>query len=107
LTPILFALAPAFAHLLPGSETVHRALVFCLATTGLLAFRSGYKIHRLKIILALLGAGLLTIAAGAFAGGTLFSHRVEIYITLTGSVLLIAAHGANRTFCRNCQKCSG
>jgi hypothetical protein len=106
LVPVLVSLAPSFAHFLPASEAVHRTLVFALAAIGGLAFRSGFRVHRRRIVLLVMVCALACLALAAFLGETIISHRVEIGITTAGSVLLITAHVMNRTFCRHCRQCS-
>ena len=105
LIPVVISLAPSIAHFLPASESVHRILVFLLAAIGGLAFRSGFRIHRRKIVLFVMLCALASIAIGAFIGEAGASHPIEIGITTTGSILLICAHVMNRTFCRHCHQC--
>ena len=47
--------------------------------------------------------GLGFIFAGAFYGDHLPSHRYEVAVTMTGSLLMIAAHRMNHTFCSDCR----
>ena len=105
LTPLLLAFAPACAHFLPGSETVHRTLAYLLMALGLLAFRAGYRIHHKKSILTLLAAGMAGVTVGAYAN--LPSHGWEVGITFLGGSLLILAHYCNRRLCHliRCQDC--
>jgi uncharacterized membrane protein YfcA len=106
LLPFVLAFAPTVAHFLPGDEVVHRTLACLLAAVGLIAFRSGYRIHRRKIVLVLLAAGIAGVTAGAYAGFLLPSHLWEIGITLFGGAFLISAHLLNRTLCRSCKVCA-
>jgi hypothetical protein len=106
LLPFMLAFAPALAHFLPGDEAVHRTLACSLAAVGLVAFRAGYKVHRKKIVLVLLTAGIAGVTAGAYAGQRLPSHRWEVGITLLGGAFLVSAHALNRTLCRSCKTCA-
>ena len=106
LTPVIFSLAPAFSHFLPADELTHRVLALSVTEIGALAFRSGYKRHRQRIVLWLMGIGLGTIGFSAFAGDWLPSHAYEIAVTVTGGAFLITAHLLNRTFCQKCAKCA-
>jgi len=107
LLPIILAFSPTLVHIIPGDEAVHRALAYLLAAVGLIAFWTGYKIHRQKLILLLLSIGILGVTVGAYAGSLLPSHRLEVLITLVGSSFLIVAHWLNRTLCRSCRTCAG
>jgi uncharacterized membrane protein YfcA len=104
--PFVLAFAPAVAHLLPGDEVVHRSLACFLAAIGLVAFRAGYKVHRKKIVIVFLTAGIAGVSAGAYVGSLLPSHRWEVAVTLVGGGFLILAHSLNRTLCRSCRICA-
>jgi uncharacterized membrane protein YfcA len=106
LLPVMLAFAPTLAHLLPGSETVHRALAYLLAAVGLVAFWAGYKVHRRKLVLLLLVVGIVGVSVGAYADSLLPTHTWEVGITLTGSSFLVTAHYLNRTLCRTCRMCA-
>ena len=57
LTPFLLALSPTLTGFLPGSNTTHHVFVFFVVSLGLLAFFSGYKKHRRKMVLFADGRG--------------------------------------------------
>jgi len=106
LTPILLALSPALATLLPGSRTTHQVLIFFVVSLGLLAFLSGYRRHQRRVILLPMTTGIFLIACGAFGESYLHSTLNETLITMAGSTLLVMAHGLNRSFCHQCVKCA-
>ncbi len=106
LTPLVLAMSPTLATMLPGSTATHQALIFFVVSLGLVAFVSGYKRHRRKLILLPMIAGILLVACGAFGESYLHSRFNETLITMLGSILLILAHGLNRSFCHRCVKCS-
>ena len=89
LLPFVLAFAPAVAHFLPGDEVVHRTLACLLAAIGLVAFRTGYKLHRKKIVIVLLAAGIAGVTVGAYAGELLPSHCWEVVVTLLGGAFLV------------------
>ena len=105
LLPFVLAFSPTLAHFLPGDEVIHRTLACLLAAVGLVAFRAGYKVHRRKIVIVFLTAGIAGVSAGAYAPFLLPSHRWEILVTLVGGGFLIVAHSLNRTLCRFCKSC--
>lgn len=102
LTPALLSLTGVYAHFLPGEESTHRTLAILVALFGTLALLTGFRRHRRPIILLLMLLGLTLIAAAAWFGDRLPSHPWEVLITLCGSLLMVAAHRLNHTFCKNC-----
>lgn len=107
LTPVALALSPALATLLPGDTKMHRILLCLVVSLGLLAFVSGYRRHRRNLVLLPMVTGMALVACGAFGNSYLRSNLAATGITVTGSALLILAHGLNRTFCYRCAKCEG
>jgi uncharacterized membrane protein YfcA len=106
LLPVMLAFAPTLAHFVPGSETVNRVLAYLLAAVGLVAFWTGYKVHRRKLVLLLLVVKIFGVTVGAYADSLLPTHTWEVAITLTGSSFLVAAHYLNRTLCLTCRVCA-
>lgn len=105
LFPVLLAFSPTLAHFVPGSESIHRMFAYLLAAIGLVAFWAGYKVHRRKVVLLLLGIGVSGVTVGAYADSLLPTHSWEVLITVCGSVFLIIAHYMNRTLCLSCRVC--
>src|SRR5690349_18932509 len=97
--PLVFAFAPTLAHLIPGDEVVHRFLAFLVVGAGLPSFVIGFRKHRRSLVLAVGSSGMGVILAALIFGDRFGSHGAEIGVTLLGSLLLSAAHVANRTFC--------
>jgi peptidoglycan/LPS O-acetylase OafA/YrhL len=104
-TPVLVSMSVVFARLLPGEEKTHRTLAVGIAMLGAIALVTGFRRHRRRRILGLMGLGLAFIFAGAFYGDRLPEHGYEVAVTMTGSVLMILAHRMNHTFCRECTRC--
>jgi 4-amino-4-deoxy-L-arabinose transferase-like glycosyltransferase len=100
--PVLIAFAPAALRILPGDDATHRVLAVCVGLAGGLAFRSGYKVHGRRWILALFFAGMALIVAAALVGEPALPERAEAAMTVCGGVLLVTAHWQNRTLCRSC-----
>jgi hypothetical protein len=104
-TPIAVSIVPGVLRYLPGDSWFHRALSLCIVLLGAFAFIPGYRIHRRKPLLALIGAGISLILVVAWAGEGM--RRVpELALSIPGSSMLVAAHLLNRTFCRQCDSCS-
>ncbi|WP_263385685.1 MerC domain-containing protein [Granulicella arctica] len=105
-TPMLLSLSIVFAHFLPSEEHTHRVLAVCIAVIGAIALVTGYRKHKRRLILGLMGVGLTLIFTGAWFGDLLPSHGAELAVTLGGSAFMIVAHRMNHTFCRQCTRCS-
>ena len=104
-TPALISFSAVFAHLVPGEERTHRTLATFVAAAGAVALIRGFRVHGKRRILLLMALGLGFIFFGAWFGDRLPSHVWEVMVTLCGSVLMIAAHRMNHTFCNNCSTC--
>ena len=89
--PLIIAALPALSHLLSLPELIHFwILLFAVPTAGL-AFVTGRNRHGATYPLIVGAFGLVALAIGvAFA-----STRLETPVTVTGSLLLAAAHIAN------------
>jgi hypothetical protein len=105
-TPVLVSMSVLLARLIPGEERTHRALAVGIAALGAIALMRGFRTHGRWRVLGLMALGLGFIFAGAFLAARLPSHKYEIAVTMTGSVLMICAHRMNHTFCRDCKQCS-
>jgi peptidoglycan/LPS O-acetylase OafA/YrhL len=103
LTPVLLSSASVFAHFLPAEENTHRALALLVALFGAIALLFGFRRHRRKRVLLLMGCGLACIAGAAWFGSRLPSHMYEVAVTVCGSAMMITAHRLNHTFCRSCE----
>ncbi len=102
LTPVLLSFSSVAANLLPGEERTHRTLSVLVACLGLVALLKGYRRHGRRRVFALVAGGLALIFLAAWGGDRLPSHPWEVAVTCCGGALMIAAHRANHTFCRNC-----
>lgn len=101
-TPVLLSLSSVFAHFLPSEERTHRTLALFIALLGAASLLRGFRAHRRLRILALMATGLICIFFAAFRGDHLPGHWAEVAITFLGSLLMIAAHRLNHTFCKDC-----
>jgi len=100
--PVLIALAPAILRGLPGDDVTHRSLAVAIGFVGFLAFRSGYKVHRRRWVLAAFITGLLLVSIAAVLGDEVLTGYGEAAVTVCGGLLLVTAHLVNRSFCRSC-----
>ncbi|WP_241654504.1 MerC domain-containing protein [Granulicella sibirica] len=102
LTPVLLSMSAVAAHFLPSEESTHRCLAVGVAAIGALALANGYRVHGRKLTILMMCIGLSLVATGAFYGDLLPGHWVEVGVTLTGSLFMIASHRINHTFCKDC-----
>lgn len=100
--PVLIAFAPVLLRNLPGDDATHRTLAVVIGFVGLLAFRSGYKVHRRRWLLCLFCLGLLLISVAAALGDVVLTGSGEATVTVAGGLLLVTAHLFNHSFCRSC-----
>lgn len=105
-TPVLVSMSVLLARLIPGEERTHRTLAVGIAALGAIALVRGFRTHGRRLVLGLMALGLGFIFAGAFLAAWLPSHKYEVAVTMTGSVLMIWAHRMNHTFCRDCKQCA-
>jgi hypothetical protein len=105
LTPFLISLAPDLVPYLPGDVWFHRTLAVGIVLLGAVAFFPGYLLHRRRSLLIPVSLGIVLILLVACCGETL-SRPVELILNVSGSLLLVAAHLLNRSFCRQCRACS-
>ncbi len=106
LLPIVAAALPAFGLSWVGEGAVHTALGVAIASIAMLAFVPGYRRHRRGSVPTLAAIGLVLLVLGVIAE-TAWMHEIMGSVSTTsGSVMLIAAHGLNRTFCRRCRTCA-
>ncbi len=105
-TPVLLSMSVVFARFMPGEEKTHRTLAVGIAALGAIALFYGFRTHRRRRVLAIMGLGLGFIFFGAFFGDRLPAHGYEVAVTMIGSVLMITAHRMNHTFCRDCRRCA-
>jgi len=105
LTPIVVSLFPDIVPYLPGDAWVHRALFLGIILLGAVAFIPGYRIHRRKPLLVLIAVGISLILIVAWSGEGMGAVP-ELLLSVSGSLMLVAAHLLNRSFCRQCRSCS-
>lgn len=105
LTPVLISLFPGIIPYLPGDAGFHRALAISIVMLGTAAFVPGYRLHRRKFLLALIGMGISLILIVAWSGESL-DRTLELILSVSGSLMLVVAHLLNRSFCRQCRSCS-
>jgi peptidoglycan/LPS O-acetylase OafA/YrhL len=100
--PLLITFAPAILRRLPGDDITHRGLAVAIGLVGVLAFRSGYRMHRRRWLLILFVVGLALVSVAAILGDEVLTGYGEGAITVCGGLLIVTAHLVNHSFCQSC-----
>lgn len=102
LLPVVLGLLPVAVAGVLAHESVHRWLLALVATSALASFVPGWRRHRRTSAagLAVLGGALLV--GGAFLVPEDATGPWETGLTLAGGLVMAAAHGRNRSLCRDC-----
>ncbi|RVT41214.1 MerC domain-containing protein [Sphingobium algorifonticola] len=88
--PLLFALLPGIGGLLPGHHFVHILLLAIAMPISGLALYNGWRRRGDRLAPVMGGIGLMVLSAALIVG-----EAGETPITMTGSLLLVAAHIRN------------
>jgi hypothetical protein len=105
LSPLVFVLFPAAEAYVPGDDATHHAFGLIVLVTGTIAFLRAYAVHRQPIVLWLLITGMTVLVIGTFGHHFILEETLSGLMVMSGSVVLVAAHLLNRTFCRLCKSC--
>jgi hypothetical protein len=93
--PLLIAVLPVAAFAVGGDGHFHSLMLWFVVPTSVLGFALGFRVHR-RADIVLLGAGaVLTLAAAALWGHSVWDPSVEVLVNIGASVLLAAAHWRN------------
>ena len=90
--PVVVALLPALASVVPVPTTLHLALLLFAVPTTLLALVVGYRWHRWPVPSLLGAGGLVLLGVGVLRFG---ETPAEVPLTVLGSLAIAAAHLAN------------
>ncbi len=106
LFPVVAAALPTLGLSFAGEDAVDMALGVFIASIAVLAFVPGYRRHRRGSVPALAAVGLILLALGVTAEAVWAYEIVGSVSTVSGSLMLIAAHMLNHTFCYRCRVCA-
>lgn len=102
LTPLIMLSIPFMARYYLAHPNVHLLLAILIFPVGMIAFLSGYRHHRRKIVLALGFPGIFIVSFIPYMVHGLRWSLPETAFMIVGSALLIAAHWKNLRSCRSC-----
>lgn len=95
--PLLLLALPALGW--AAGEHTHQALIGVALAAALLSLGPGYLAHRRAPVLLLGGAGLAGLAVAVFLVGPRYGESAETALSVTGAILLCAAHLRNSVCC--------
>lgn len=105
------ALMPFLVNLLPliglgffASEPAEWSLVLLAGILGLTSLCMGYRIHKRRLAIAALGAGLFLLAVGRVAERQ-EQDSLGITLVVLGGLTIAGAHLINRWLCKTCPVC--
>ena len=107
LLPLVLTFLPVALATALEDEAVHHGLLALVVVSALAAFVPGWRLHRRTSAPLLAALGVALLAGGAFAVPEDAAGPWEMGLTLVGGVVLAAAHGRNRTLCRDCCPAEG
>jgi hypothetical protein len=91
-TPLLVLVASAADSLLVADRWVHPVMLLLVAPLAAVALVRGHRRHHHAPIAVLGSTGVGAIAFGALGSEQLLGSTVEVFATIAGSLLVIAAH---------------
>ncbi len=93
----------------PVEFWTHVALFTAVAPIGLIAWGNGYRQHGQLSVVILGSFGISLLLLALIIGGHLLNGAGEMYMTVMGSICMVAAHLWNRRecSCRNCLSING
>ena len=101
MTPLILLFLPSLRGFF-DSEYFHIAIFLFIVPIAVFSFLRCYKIHKDKSVLILGGSALLLMLSGMLLED--YSHKLETYLTICGSVLIILAHIKNIRHCHCLRK---
>ena len=102
LLPIAVIFLPAISATFLGSEYFHKALLYFVIPSSIIALSLGCKMHG-KYNVYLYGIfGIGTLLIGSFFGHNYFGEVGEILITLIGAGIISIGHYKNKKLCADC-----
>ena len=102
LAPVTLTLLPiAGSALVVPDEIFHRALLWVILPTSIIALTIGCKNHRDWRILGTGAVGMIILSAAAFAGHDWFGVTGEKWVTSAGGLILAYSHFLNYRTCRS------
>lgn len=102
--PLIVTLLPLLGLSFLADSRVEWALVGLSAVLGVTSLCLGYREHRSRRALGVLGAGLSLLALGRILEG-MHIGPWGVPLVVLGGLLMAGAHLLNRKLCNNCRIC--
>ena len=97
--PVSLLLLPSIAALNIDNESFHFGMMLAILPTSIYALSRGYQQHRQHLVPAFIIAGLLLLMV-AIVFHEAVGEQGEIFLTLSGSVLIATGHYGNFNLCQ-------
>ena len=106
LMPLVVTLLPLVGLAFLADQRIEWALVGLSAVLGVISLCLGYREHRSRRALALLGTGLALLAVGRIAEGYMQQTPWGVLLVVLGGLTVAGAHLLNRRLCATCRTCT-
>lgn len=105
--PVLVVLLPSLAAISLDDELFHRAMLFIILPTSLIALTMGCRKHKRYHVFAWGAVGLTVIVLAAIIGHDLFGEWGEKVMTMVGAIIIATGHVRNYRLCQShtCEEC--
>ena len=102
LLPVAMIFLPAISATFVGSEDFHKAMLYFVVPSSIIALSLGCKMHGKNhvYVYGAVGIGVLLIAS--FFGHDLFGESGEKLLTLLGAGIISLGHIKNQKLCAEC-----
>ena len=100
--PVALIFLPALSTTFLGSEDFHKALLYFVVPTSIIALFLGCKMHGKNHVYVYGAVGVGTLLIASFFGHDLFGESGEKFLTLLGAGIVSLGHIKNQKLCANC-----
>ena len=100
--PVALIFLPALSTTFLGSEDFHKALLYFVVPTSIIALFLGCKMHGKNHVYVYGAVGVGTLLITSFFGHDLFGESGEKLLTLLGAGIISLGHIKNQKLCAEC-----
>jgi hypothetical protein len=100
--PVVVAVLPIAAITIGESQHFHGLMLWLVVPTSFAGFSMGYRLHRRAPIVGLGAIGVVILSVAAIYGHSVWPVRLEVAVSVAGSLILGSAHWLNFRAVRRC-----